>query len=77
MNLMVLCQYASEEVHRYMIDCMTAVGTPKPHAEALADVLLAADTRGHFSHGLNRLGQSLPSLKMMLSCSGCSYLFIS
>ncbi|KAK4301637.1 hypothetical protein Pmani_026224 [Petrolisthes manimaculis] len=48
-------KYAPEEVHRYMLDCMTAVGTPKPQALALADVLLAADTRGHFSHGLNRL----------------------
>lgn len=38
-----------------MVDCMTSVGTPKPHAVALADVLVAADTRGHFSHGLNRL----------------------
>lgn len=36
---------------------MTAVGTPKEHAIALADVLLEADRRGHYSHGLNRLGK--------------------
>ena len=41
-----------------MVECMTAVGTPKDHATALADVLVAADTRGHFSHGLNRLGKA-------------------
>lgn len=40
-----------------MVDCMTAVGTPEAHASALADVLVAADCRGHYSHGLNRLGK--------------------
>ena len=43
------------EVRRYAIDCMVKVGTKKPHAAALADVLVAADYRGHYSHGLNRL----------------------
>ncbi len=44
------------EVKRFILDCMTKVGTEKKHAIALADVLLAADYRGHYSHGLNRLG---------------------
>lgn len=35
---------------------MVAVGTKKEHARALADVLILADQRGHYSHGLNRLG---------------------
>ncbi|EFO13336.1 hypothetical protein LOAG_15193, partial [Loa loa] len=34
---------------------MVKVGTSKNHAEQLADVLVAADVRGHYSHGLNRL----------------------
>jgi Malate/L-lactate dehydrogenase len=44
------------EIRRFMIDSMTKVGTSEPHAADLADVLIAADYRGHFSHGLNRLG---------------------
>ncbi|KAJ7388112.1 hypothetical protein OS493_039753 [Desmophyllum pertusum] len=31
------------------------VGTPSQHCRALAQVLVAGDVRGHFSHGLNRL----------------------
>ncbi|XP_076030052.1 putative oxidoreductase YjmC [Oratosquilla oratoria] len=48
-------QFKKEEIHRFMVDCMVAVGTPKFHATSLADVLLAADYRGHYSHGMNRL----------------------
>ena len=35
------------------------VGTSKEHSLALANVLVAADYRGHYSHGLNRLGKDL------------------
>ena len=45
-----------EEVRRYATDCMMSVGVIREHASALADVLVAADHRGHYSHGLNRLG---------------------
>ncbi|KAL1110429.1 hypothetical protein AAG570_007960 [Ranatra chinensis] len=38
-----------------MTECMNAVGTPAAHSNALAELLLAADVRGHYSHGLNRL----------------------
>ncbi|XP_013137515.1 PREDICTED: (2R)-3-sulfolactate dehydrogenase (NADP(+))-like [Papilio polytes] len=44
-----------EEVRRFMVDSLVVVGAPKPEAEAHADLLLYADTVGHFSHGLNRL----------------------
>lgn len=36
--------------------CMLSVGTKKSHALSLAKCLIDADYRGHFSHGLNRLG---------------------
>lgn len=45
-----------EEVSRFIQSCMCRVGTDPGHSKILADVLVAADTRGHFSHGLNRLG---------------------
>ncbi len=47
---------AIEEVRLFVHRCMEAVGVPGSHASVVADVLIAADTRGHFSHGLNRLG---------------------
>ena len=47
---------AITEVTGFVQRCMEAVGAAGPHAASLADVLLAADTRGHYSHGLNRLG---------------------
>lgn len=47
------------EVKRYATDCMVSVGVKEDHASALADVLVAADYRGHYSHGLNRLGNDV------------------
>lgn len=45
------------EVKRFIVDCMRKVGTNQKYALELADVLIAADYRGHYSHGLNRLGE--------------------
>ncbi len=47
---------AITEVTDFIIKCMVAVGTPRTTAEMVAEVLVTADHRGHFSHGLNRLG---------------------
>lgn len=44
-----------EEMQAFIVRCMRKVGTDDAHAEALAEVLVAGDYRGHFSHGLNRL----------------------
>lgn len=48
---------AVDDVEAFVQRCMTAVGTPSEHCKALAQVLVAGDRRGHFSHGLNRLGE--------------------
>ena len=48
---------AKAEVTAFIERCMVAVGTKPAHAKALADNLTMADHRGHFSHGLNRLGK--------------------
>ena len=48
---------AIPEIKSFICRCMTAVGTKEEHGQELADVLVAADYRGHFSHGLNRLGE--------------------
>ncbi|KAK5642467.1 hypothetical protein RI129_008634 [Pyrocoelia pectoralis] len=44
-----------KEGRRFIVECLQAVGTPQKHAEAQADLLIEADYRGHFSHGMNRL----------------------
>lgn len=54
---------ALEEMHQFVIRCMEAVGTKQEHASALADLLVAADYRGHFSHGLNRLDMYVNDVK--------------
>jgi len=50
------------EVKRFTVDCLKAAQVPLNHAEMLADVLVAADYRGHYSHGMNRLGKARPVL---------------
>lgn len=45
-----------DEVRRFIVDCMKKVGTKDSHAVSLAGNLVTADYRGHYSHGLNRLG---------------------
>ena len=44
-------QEAREFIQRVIEKC----NSPASHAAALADVVIAADLRGHYSHGLNRL----------------------
>ena len=44
-----------EEVLSFIKRAMTAIGANPSHAEALAQVLVAGDYRGHYSHGLNRI----------------------
>ena len=43
------------EVKRFIEQCMNTVGLESQSAKDLAENLVAADIRGHFSHGLNRL----------------------
>ena len=44
------------EVRSFVERCMVSVGTNPKHGAALSQVLTEADVRGHFTHGLNRLG---------------------
>lgn len=40
-----------------MLDCFKAVGANSDNADTIASNLLEADYRGHYSHGMNRLGE--------------------
>lgn len=44
-----------EEARRFMVDCFVKSHTSQENAQAMADLLVEADYRGHYSHGMNRL----------------------
>ncbi len=50
------CIVNKNEMELFIENCMLAVNCKANHAKQLANCLIAADYRGHFSHGLNRLG---------------------
>lgn len=39
----------------FVANCMQAIGADSEQALQLADLLVTADLRGHYSHGVNRL----------------------
>ena len=43
-------------VKSFVKKCCIKSGAKEEHASDLADLLVVADHRGHFSHDLNRLG---------------------
>jgi len=49
------CCISVSDVKTFVEKCALKVGAHSEHAKDLAEVLAAADYRGHFSHGLNRL----------------------
>ncbi|XP_052776820.1 uncharacterized oxidoreductase YjmC-like [Mya arenaria] len=57
------------EVERFIIDCMIKVGTKRDHAVSLANNLMTADYRGHYSHGLNRLDMYVHDIQSGITVS--------
>ncbi|CAJ0581684.1 unnamed protein product, partial [Mesorhabditis spiculigera] len=57
------------EMRRFMMDCLAKAGADHGHAEQLAEVLVEGDYRGHYSHGLNRLGMYVSDLEKKV-CKG-------
>lgn len=45
-----------DEARRFIRECMTAAGASENNAALMANLLAEADDRGHYSHGMNRLG---------------------
>lgn len=62
---------AVEESRRFMVDCLVKSKTPLSHAQQQADLLVEADYRGHFSHGMNRLEMYINDLHKN-SCDGAA-----
>ncbi|CAG0914192.1 unnamed protein product [Notodromas monacha] len=72
------CLVRVQDSKDFVARCLMAVGTKEEHARLHADVLLAGDSsiaflllhiRGHFSHGINRLGLYVNDVKGNL-CDG-------
>ncbi|XP_076461628.1 putative oxidoreductase YjmC [Babylonia areolata] len=53
---------AREDLHAFLVRAFQTAGAIQSHARALADVVVAADYRGHFSHGLRRLNYYMQDL---------------
>ncbi|XP_055295358.1 uncharacterized oxidoreductase YjmC isoform X2 [Sitodiplosis mosellana] len=51
------------EAQRFIVDCFQSLKVPVSHAKLMADLLVAADYRGHFSHGMNRLEMYLNDIQ--------------
>ena len=49
---------APDSMKSFCERCLTRAGADSKHSASLSELLVAADTRGHFSHGLNRLGMA-------------------
>ena len=45
-----------EEVRSFIIRSLETVGTKTEHAKIMAELLVIADYRGHYSYGMNRIG---------------------
>ena len=58
------------EARGFIERCLVAAGALHPHAVSLASVLVHADLRGHYSHGLNRLGETYVHGKGRVACPG-------
>jgi len=60
---------ALKEMHAFMVRCMQKAGAKVDHSTSLADLLLAADYRGHYSHGLNRLDMYVRDIQTGITVS--------
>ncbi|XP_029656027.1 uncharacterized oxidoreductase YjmC [Octopus sinensis] len=58
---------STEELFSFVVRCIEKAGGKVSHAEALAELLVAADKRGHFSHGLNRLDMYVRDLESKIT----------
>ena len=66
-----------EELRAFVIRCMETVGTRSAHASDLSDLLVAADYRGTYTHGLNRLRMFFFLLRFIIHDTSIIHYFSS
>uniref|UniRef100_A0A2C9KQK3 Malate dehydrogenase n=1 Tax=Biomphalaria glabrata TaxID=6526 RepID=A0A2C9KQK3_BIOGL len=57
-----------DNLRAFILKCLQSVGTLKQQAEDLTELLVSADQRGHYSHGVNRLDFYLSDITNGLTC---------
>lgn len=62
-----------QDVVDFCARCVEKVGISHEHSRELGEVLVAGDYRGHYSHGINRLGMLVVQIVTEFSnvCQGC------
>ncbi|XP_033761814.1 LOW QUALITY PROTEIN: uncharacterized oxidoreductase YjmC-like [Pecten maximus] len=58
------------ELDRYVISCMMVSGATEDSAVFMSDLLVTADYRGHYSHGLNRIDVYTSEVHHGVACGG-------
>ena len=56
-----------ETLTDFIVKCMQKAGSKEEPARLLAEVLLMGDKRGHYSHGINRLGKAETALGLSVA----------
>ena len=65
-----------ENLRKFTQSVIVKAGAKESHAEALAELIVSADHRGHFSHGLNRLGKYSYSLYLSIILNKILCMFV-
>ena len=60
---MAKCRISTQELTRFITQSMSKIGVVKHHSQALAALLIQADQRGHYSHGLQRFPMYFAEVK--------------
>ncbi|OWF39450.1 Malate dehydrogenase [Mizuhopecten yessoensis] len=58
------------ELDRYVVECMMVSGASEDSARVMSDLLVTADYRGHYSHGLNRIDVYTSEVQNGVACGG-------
>ncbi|XP_069110958.1 uncharacterized oxidoreductase YjmC-like [Argopecten irradians] len=58
------------ELDRYVVECLIASGASEDSARVMSDVLVTADYRGHYTHGVNRIDVYTSDIKCGMTCGG-------
>ena len=61
------CIVTREEVLRFVKDIFLVLGAPPETAQQVGEKVVDADLRGHYTHGMNRLGKLLLKSSYMRS----------
>jgi LDH2 family malate/lactate/ureidoglycolate dehydrogenase len=62
---------------KFMVEALKTAGVTQDHASQQAELLISADSRGHYSHGLNRLHIYVNDVKSGMNAKEGKFLLTS